>query len=107
MLLNWQYRETFLSGNFYGFLAPCPLGPLREVKEFLLEWPEGKTIVLPPTETAKRIVDIDGEAHKFIDQFHISFLDMPGYYYGLTGDCRNKHVFSWCCALCITSRIGG
>lgn len=93
MLLNWQYRETFSSGNFHGFLAPYPVGPLREVKEFLLERPEGKTIVLPPTETAKRIVDIEGEEHKFIDKFHIYFLDMPSYYYGLTGDSRNKHEF--------------
>lgn len=93
MLLNWQYQQTFFSGNFYGFLAPYPVGPLREVKEFLLKLPKGKTIVLPPTETAKRIVDIDGEEHKFIDKFHIYFLDMPSYYYGLTGDSRNKHEF--------------
>jgi len=93
LMMNWQYHETFLSGNFKGFLSPYPVGPLKEVKEYLLELPGGKTIVLPPTETAKRIVDIEGVEHKFIDKFHIYYLDLPSYYYGLSGDTRNKHEF--------------
>jgi len=48
---------------------------------------------LPPTESAKRIVDINGVEHKFIDKFHIYYLDLPSYYYGLTGDARNKQEF--------------
>jgi len=93
LLSNWQYHQTFLSGNFLGFLSPYPVTPLQEVKAFLLELPEGKTIVLPPTESAKRIVDINGVEHKFIDKFHIYYLDLPSYYYGLSGDARNKQEF--------------
>jgi len=93
LLVNWNYHETFISGNFKGFLTPYPVKPLKEVKDFLLELPEGKTIVLPPTETAKRIIDINGVEHKFIDKFHIYYLDLPSYYYGLSGDPRNKLEF--------------
>ena len=90
---SWQYRETFLSGNFRNFLAPYPVTPLKEVKEALLSMPPGKVVVLPPTETAKVIVDISGVEHKFIDKFHIYYLDLPSYYYGLTGDSDNKYEF--------------
>lgn len=93
MMVNWEYYETFTSGNFGGFLQPYPVGPLKEVKDFLKELPEGKVIVLPPTESAKTIVDIDGNEHKFIDKFHIYYLDLPSFYYGLTGDARNKQEF--------------
>ena len=93
LLLSWQYRDTFFSGNFLGLLAPYPVHPLKEVKEFLLTLPEGKTIVLPPTESGKRILASDGVEHKFIDKFHIYYLDLPSYYYGLSGDPNNKHEF--------------
>jgi Bacterial SH3 domain len=88
-----QYRETFLSGNFHNFLAPYPVGRLQEVKRVLLSLPPGKVVVLPPTETAKVIVDASGVEHKFIDKFHLYYLDLPGYYYGLTGDSDNKYEF--------------
>lgn len=55
------------------------------MKEALLKLPPGKVTVLPPTETAKAIVDINGVEHKFIDSLHIYYLDLPSYYYGLTG----------------------
>ncbi len=90
---SWQYRDTFLSGNMMGFLAPYPVTPLKEVKNELLKRPPGKVVVLPPTETAKVIVDISGVEHKFIDKFHIYYLDLPSYYYGLTGDSDNKYEF--------------
>jgi hypothetical protein len=38
-------------------------------------------------------VDINGVEHKFIDKFHIYYLDLPSFYYGLTGDSDNKHEF--------------
>lgn len=88
-----SYRHVFFSGDFDHFLTPYPVGPLKEVKEYLLQLPPGKTVVLPPTETAKTIVDINGIEHKFIDKFHIYYLDLPSYYYGLTGDSDNKHEF--------------
>jgi hypothetical protein len=90
---NAPYRNTFFSGNFSGFLTPYPVEPLKEVKENLLKLPPGKTVVLPPTETAKAIMDINGNEHKFIDKFHIYYLDLPSFYYGLTGDSDNKHEF--------------
>ena len=88
-----QYRETFLSGNFRDFLAPYPVTSLKEVKTLLESMPPGKVVVLPPTETAKVIVDASGVEHKFIDKFHIYYLDLPSYYYGLTGDSDNKFEF--------------
>ncbi|MCC9074830.1 hypothetical protein FKZ61_001690 [Litorilinea aerophila] len=90
---NWQYRETFLSGDFRQFLAPYPVTLLKEVKSFLQGMPPGKVVVLPPTETAKVVVDLNGVEHKFIDKFHIYYLDLPSYYYGLTGDSDNKFEF--------------
>ncbi|MBN8579433.1 MAG: hypothetical protein J0L96_02085 [Anaerolineae bacterium] len=90
---NESYRIVFSSGDFNHFLTPYPVGPLKEVKEALLQLPPGKVVVLPPTETAKVIVDINGVEHKFIDKFHIYYLDLPSYYYGLTGDSDNKHEF--------------
>ena len=90
---NESYRIVFSSGDFNEFLTPYPVGPLKEVKEALLQLPPGKVVVLPPTETAKVIVDINGVEHKFIDKFHIYYLDLPSYYYGLTGDSDNKHEF--------------
>ena len=90
---NESYRIVFSSGDFHHFLTPYPVGPLKEVKEALLQLPPGKVVVLPPTETAKVIVDINGVEHKFIDKFHIYYLDLPSYYYGLTGDSDNKHEF--------------
>lgn len=93
LFLNASYRLVFFSGDFHEFLTPYPVGPLKEVKEALLQLPPGKVVVLPPTETAKVIVDINGVEHKFIDKFHIYYLDLPSYYYGLTGDSDNKHEF--------------
>lgn len=90
---NWEYRDTFSSGNYINFLSPYPVTALREVKNVLKEMPPGKVVVLPPTETAKVIVDSDGIEHKFIDKFHIYYLDMPSFYYGLTGDSDNKFEF--------------
>ena len=90
---NANYRLVFFSGDFHEFLTAYPVGPLREVKEALLQLPPGKVVVLPPTETAKSVVDINGVEHKFIDKFYIYYLDLPSFYYGLTGDSDNKHEF--------------
>jgi len=89
----WQYRDTYLSGDFRAFLSPYPVTPLQEVRDLLVTMPPGKVVVLPPTETAKVIIDIDGVERKFIDKFHIYYLDLPSYYYGLTGDSDNKFEF--------------
>jgi hypothetical protein len=87
------YRRVFASGNMAGFLAPFPLGDLKELKQALNELPEGKTVVIPPTETAKLVGDENGVDHKFIDKFFIYYLDKPSFYYGLTGDVKNKFEF--------------
>ena len=88
-----EYTAVFVSGDFNHFLRPYPLAPLRELKQALVGLPRGKTVVFPPTETAKAVRDIDGYEHKFIDKFHAYYLDLPSYYYGLTGDSNNKHQF--------------
>jgi hypothetical protein len=88
-----EYRTVLASGDMHHFLRPYPLGPLTEVKRVLQGLPRGKTVVFPPTETAKAVLDIEGYEHKFIDKFHAYYLDLPSYYYGLTGDSNNKHNF--------------
>ncbi|MFJ4037519.1 hypothetical protein ACIPVB_05495 [Microbacterium sp. NPDC090007] len=90
---NDPYRSVFGSGNMAGFLAPFPLHDLQQLKQELNTLPEGKTVVLPPTETAKLVQDSNGVDHKFIDKFFIYYLDKPSYYYGLTGDVKNKFDF--------------
>ncbi len=93
LLSNAHYRDAFASGNLRGFLAAYPVVYLKEVKTVLQRMPPGKVVVLPPTETAKVIVSPSGVEHKFIDKFHIYYLDLPSYYYGLTGDSDNKFEF--------------
>lgn len=93
LLSNGNYRSVFGSGDFGTFLASYPLADLAELKQKLLTLPEGKTVVLPPTETAKLVTDDNGVDHKFIDKFFIYYLDLPSYYYGLTGDSYNKFQF--------------
>ncbi len=90
---NDPYRTVFASGNMAGFLSPFPLDDLKALKQVLNDLPEGKTVVLPPTETAKLVADTNGIDHKFIDKFFIYYLDKPSYYYGLTGDVKNKFEF--------------
>lgn len=90
---NDPYRMVFASGNMSGFMSPFPLDDLKELKQALNELPEGKTVVIPPTETAKLVEDSNGIDHKFIDKFFIYYLDKPSYYYGLTGDVKNKFEF--------------
>lgn len=90
---NDPYREVYASGDFGGFANDYPVDELATVKDELEALPEGKTVVLPPTETAKLVVDPDGNEHKFIDKFYIYYLDQPSFYYGLTGDSLNKFEF--------------
>jgi hypothetical protein len=90
---NGPYSSVYGSGDFDDFFSAYPVADLKELKEALLEVPEGRSVVLPPTETAKLVVGSDGVAHKFIDKFYIYYLDEPSFYYGLTGDSRNKFEF--------------
>ena len=92
-LANEPYRKVYGSGDFNGFAAAYPVDELAEVKDALEGLPQSKTVVLPPTETAKLVVGSDGVAHKFIDKFYIYYLDQPSFYYGLTGDSTNKFEF--------------
>ena len=91
---SWQYRDTFLSGDLKGFLQPYPVTPLKEVKEALLKHAAGQSRgAAARPRPAKVIVDINGAEHKFIDKFHLYYLDLPSFYYGLTGDSDNKYEF--------------
>ena len=90
---NENYRNVFGSGDFGAFMAPYPVGDLQELKQAIRALPEGKTVVLPPAETAKLVTDANGIDHKFIDKFFIYYLDEPSFYYGLTGDANNKFEF--------------
>jgi hypothetical protein len=90
---NAPYRQVFGSGNFGHFASPIPTDDLGELKAELLALPEGKTVVLPPTETAKVVTDGNGVDHRFNDKFFIYYLDQPSFYYGLTGEADNKFEF--------------
>ncbi|MCH9732014.1 MAG: FUSC family protein, partial [Actinomycetia bacterium] len=93
LLSNENYRSAYGSGDFSGFLSAYPVEDLSDLKDELVKLPKGKTVVLPPTETAKLVVGPDGVSHKFIDKFYIYYLDQPSFYYGLTGDKKNKFEF--------------
>ena len=93
LLSNSNYREVYTSGNFAHFATPYPVDDLQELKVAMSTLPEGKTVVLPPTETSKLVVDPNGIPHKFIDKFYIYYLDQPSFYFGLTGDATNKFEF--------------
>ncbi|MBX7455857.1 hypothetical protein GR927_48430 [Mycolicibacterium sp. 3033] len=93
ILSNHTYRAAYSSGDFGTFLSPYPVGDLKDLKTALLKYPRGKTVVLPPTETAKLVVGPNQVPHKFIDKFYIYYLDQPSFYYGLTGDKKNKFEF--------------
>ena len=90
---NQPYRTVYSDGTFGDFMAAYPLEDLKELKAAILALPPGKTVVLPPTETAKLVTDTNRVDHKFIDKFYIYYLDQPSYYYGLTGDTTNKFEF--------------
>ena len=90
---NAPYREVYGSGNFGNFMSPFGVVDLQELKQELLQLPAGKTVVLPPTETAKLVTDDNGIDHKFNDKFFIYYLDQPSFYYGLTGEADNKFEF--------------
>ncbi len=90
---NAPYREVFGSGNFGNFATPIPVADLQELKAELLRLPEGKTVVLPPTESGKLVTDGNGIDHRFNDKFFIYYLDQPSFYYGLTGEADNKFEF--------------
>ncbi|MGT2425491.1 hypothetical protein [Amnibacterium kyonggiense] len=90
---NANYRLVYGSGDFGAFLAPFPTGDLAALKRHLVALPSGKTVVLPPAETAKLVTDTNGVDHRFIDKFFIYYLDRPSFYYGLTGDTANKFAF--------------
>jgi hypothetical protein len=92
-LSNAPYRAVYGSGDFNGFFSAYPVVELKELKNALQDLPQGKTVVLPPTETAKLVIGPDGVPHKFIDKFYIYYLDEPSFYYGLTGDSENKFQF--------------
>ena len=62
-LSNEPYRNVYGSGDFNGFASAYPVDELAEVKQALADLPQGKTVVLPPTETAKLVVGSDGVAH--------------------------------------------
>ncbi len=93
LLSNANYREVYTSGNFGHFATPYPVDDLQELKVAMAALPKGKTVVLPPTETSKLVVDPNGVPHKFIDKFYIYYLDQPSFYFGLTGDATNKFEF--------------
>ena len=93
LLSNENYRSAYATGDFSGFMAAYPVEDLSDLKDELVKLPRGKTVVLPPTETAKLVVGTDRKPHKFIDKFYMYYLDQPSFYYGLTGEKKNKFEF--------------
>ena len=93
LLSNENYRSAYATGDFDDFFSAYPVEDLNDLKDELVKLPKGKTVVLPPTETAKLVVGPDEVPHKFIDKFYMYYLDQPSFYYGLTGDKKNKFEF--------------
>ncbi|MFH0851708.1 MAG: hypothetical protein V1876_03075, partial [Candidatus Peregrinibacteria bacterium] len=93
LFAHWEYRTALLTGDFGGFLRPYSVEPLREIKSALQALPQGKVIVLPPSEGPWIGESGKEEPYQFIDKFFIYFLNSPSYYFGLTGNPENKYWF--------------
>lgn len=93
LFAHWQYRTTLLTGDFGGFLHPYDVRPLAEIKRALETLPQGKVVVLPPSEGPWIGQSTDAITYKFIDKFFIYYLNRPSYYFGLTGDLDGKYGF--------------
>lgn len=93
LFAHWEYRIMLLSGDFGGFLRPYNVQPLREMKEALRPLPQGKVVILPPSEGPWIGETGDGQEYRFIDKFFIYYLNSPSYYFGLTGDAESKYWF--------------
>lgn len=93
LFAHWEYRTALLTGDFGGFLRPYTVGNLLQIKEVLDTLPRGKTIVLPSSESQLIGQDSEGGTYRFIDKFFIYFLDIPSFYFGLSGSMQNKEAF--------------
>lgn len=93
LFAHWEYRSSLLTGDFGGFLRPYSVGHLRAIKEAIHALPRGKTIVLPSSESQLMGRTDEGGTYRFIDKFYIYFLDIPSFYFGLSGSLENKVSF--------------
>lgn len=93
LFAQWQYRTALLTGDFGGFVHPYDVRPLLQIREALDPLPQGKVVVLPPSEGPWIGEGSDGNPYKFIDKFFIYYLNRPSYYFGLTGDAESKYWF--------------
>ncbi|MFH1444050.1 MAG: hypothetical protein ABIG34_01515 [Candidatus Peregrinibacteria bacterium] len=93
LFAHWEYRASLFTGDFGGFLRPYNVEALREIKNALQPLPQGKTVVLPPSEGPWIGKTSDMHEYKFIDKFFIYYLNSPSYYVGLSGDPETKYWF--------------
>jgi len=93
LLSHWEDRTALISGDVGGLIRPYSLQNIREIKDTLKNFPNGRMIILPSSDSDWTLRDPEGDSYKFIDKFYIYFLDLPSYYYGATGSVENKYHF--------------
>lgn len=86
------YRDTFLSGDFGGFLAPYSIpADLATIKSLLHKDSAGKLFIMPSLESG-RVINAAGQRYSFLDKYLIYYLEQPSIYNGYGADTGNKIV---------------
>ncbi len=90
ILCTTDYRVTFLSGDFGGFLKPyrAPTD-LVNIKNILAKQDDDKLFIMPSLESGRQISQ-NGAAYTFLDKYLIYYLNQPSIYYGTNANVSNK-----------------
>lgn len=87
------YRQTFVSGDFDGFLAPYHVPrDLSQIKTTLANTGGAKRVfILPSMESGRQIPGTQTD-YTFLDKYLIYYLGQPSLYNGAGADTANKIV---------------
>ena len=92
LLASPAYRDTFLTGNFGGFLAPYKIpDDLVHIKSELDQQKDNRVFILPSLESG-RVITTQGQRHSFLDKYLIYYLEQPAVYTGYGADTTQKIV---------------
>ncbi len=98
-IANDRYRDTFISGNYNGFLEPYTVPQdIKNIKYILDEDKnrnriDGRLFVLPQGASMK-IVSDDGIQHSYIDALYLYYFDIPSIEAGSASQ-QEKRMFGF------------
>lgn len=85
-----DYRRTFLSGDFDGFLKPYQVpADLKNIKGILAQRDNDKLFIMPSLESGRELQQ-DGQGYTFLDKYFIYYLNQKSVYYGSGANTDNK-----------------